>query len=147
MPGGRWVAEIYGCDLDVLENPKMVEASLLDAVMRLGAPRGSAQSVVYKFHPQGLSAAVVSPVAAVMIHTWPEDNASATLDLYFYRDGVDPEEVLKGLSRAFGAKEESAFRFWRGTVGGGFPVRRALSPSAWASGCRERKDSQEESSS
>lgn len=115
VPGGRWVAEIYGCDLSVLENPKMVEAALLDAVMRLGAPKGSAQSVVYKFHPQGLSAAVVSPVAAVMIHTWPEDNASATLDLYFYRDGVDPEEVLKGLTRAFGAKEESAFRYWRGT--------------------------------
>ena len=110
VPGGRWVAEIYGCDVDILEDPKMVEAALVDAVMRLGAPRDSAQSVVYKFHPQGLSAAVVSPVAAVMIHTWPEDNASATLDLYFYRDGVDPEEVLKGLTRAFGAKEESAFR-------------------------------------
>ncbi|MDM7324131.1 MAG: S-adenosylmethionine decarboxylase [Thermus sp.] len=115
VPGGRWVAEIYGCDLDVLENPKMVEAALLDAVLRLGAPKDAARAVVYKFQPQGLSAAVVSPVAAVMIHTWPEDNASATLDLYFYRDGVDPEEVLKGLSRAFGAKEESAFRYWRGT--------------------------------
>ena len=82
VPGGRWVAEIYGCDVDILEDPKMVEAALVDAVM---------------------------------IHTWPEDNASATLDLYFYRDGVDPEEVLKGLTRAVGAKEESAFRYWRGT--------------------------------
>ena len=114
VPGGRWVAEIYGCDVDILEDPKMVEAALVDAVMRLGAPRDSAQSVVYKFHPQGLSAAVVSPVAAVMIHTWPEDNASATLDLYFYRDGVDPEEVLKGLTRAFGARAEAAFRYGRG---------------------------------
>lgn len=114
VPGGRYVAEIYGCDLDILENPKMVGAALVDAVMRLGAPRDSVQTISYKFHPQGLSAAVMSPVAAAMIHTWPEDNASATLDLYFYRDGVDPEEVLRGLSRAFGAKEESAFRYWRG---------------------------------
>ena len=115
VPGGRWVAEIYGCDVDILEDPKMVEAALVDAVMRLGAPRDSAQSVVYKFHPQGLSAAVVSPVAAVMIHTWPEDNASATLDLYVSRGGVVPEAVVAGLTRAFGAKEESAFRYWRGT--------------------------------
>ncbi len=114
MPGGRWVAEIYGCNLDILEDPKAVEAALLDAVLRLGASRDQVQSVVYKFQPQGLSAAVLSPVAMVSIHTWPEDNASATLDLYFYRDGLDPEEVLKGLSRAFGAKEESAFRYWRG---------------------------------
>ncbi|MGQ9753095.1 MAG: S-adenosylmethionine decarboxylase [Thermaceae bacterium] len=113
VPGGRWVAEIYGCNVDILENPKMVEAALVDAVMRLGATRDSVQTVSYKFHPQGLSAAVMSPVAAAMIHTWPEDNASATLDLYFYRDGVDPEGVLRGLSRAFGAKEESAFRYWR----------------------------------
>lgn len=43
VPGGRWVAEIYGCDVDILEDPKMVEAALVDAVMRLGAPRDSAQ--------------------------------------------------------------------------------------------------------
>ncbi len=113
MPGGRWVAEIYGCNVEVLEDPKMVEAALLDAVLRLGSPKEGVQTVVYKFHPQGLSAAVVSPVAAVMIHTWPEDDASATLDLYFYREGVNPEEVLRNLARAFGAKEESAFRYRR----------------------------------
>ncbi|MDW8480947.1 MAG: S-adenosylmethionine decarboxylase [Meiothermus sp.] len=114
VAGGRWVAEIYGCNLEVLENPRLVELALKDAVLKLGAPSGSVQSTVYKFYPQGLSAAVLSPVAAVMIHTWPEDNASAALDLYFYKPDVDPESVLRGLARAFGAREESAFRFWRG---------------------------------
>ncbi|GIW27809.1 MAG: adenosylmethionine decarboxylase [Meiothermus sp.] len=114
ISGGRWVAEIYGCNLEVLENPKLVELALRDAVLKLGAPPGSVQSTVYKFYPQGLSAAILSPVAAVMIHTWPEDNASAALDLYFYKHDVDPEAVLRGLARAFGAQEESAFRFWRG---------------------------------
>lgn len=115
VTGGRWVAEIYGCNLEVLENPKLVEVALRDAVIKLGAPSGSVQATVYKFYPQGLSAAILSPVAAVMIHTWPEDDASAALDLYFYKPDVDPESVLSGLARAFGAREESAFRFWRGS--------------------------------
>jgi len=114
VSGGRWVAEIYGCNLEVLENPKLVEVALRDAVLKLGAAPAGIQSTVYKFYPQGLSAAILSPVAAVMIHTWPEDNASAALDLYFYKRDVDPEAVLRGLARAFGAQEESAFRFWRG---------------------------------
>lgn len=114
ISGGRWVAEIYGCNLEVLENPKLVELALRDAVLKLGAPPGSVQSTVYRFYPQGLSAAILSPVAAVMIHTWPEDNASAALDLYFYKRDVDPEAVLRGLARAFRAQEESAFRLWRG---------------------------------
>ncbi|MER3481613.1 MAG: S-adenosylmethionine decarboxylase [Meiothermus sp.] len=113
VPGGRWVAEIYGCNLEVLENPRLVETALRDAVVKLGAPTASVQGVVYKFYPQGLSAAIVSPVAAVMLHTWPEDGAAAALDLYFYQSGVNPEGVLRGLARAFGAREESSFEYWR----------------------------------
>jgi S-adenosylmethionine decarboxylase len=115
IPGGRWVAEIYGCNVEILENPKLVEAALKDAVVKMGAPSNSIQATVYKFYPQGLSGAVLSPVAAVMIHTWPEENASAALDLYFYQANVDPESVLRGLARAFGAREESTFRYWRST--------------------------------
>lgn len=113
MGGGRWVAEIYGCNLEVLENPKLVELALKDAVIKLGAPPTETGGIVYKFYPQGLSAAMVSPVAAVMIHTWPEDDASAALDIYFYHPDAQPEPVLRGLARAFGAREESAFRYWR----------------------------------
>lgn len=108
------MAEIYGCNLEVLENPRMVEVALKDAVIKLGAAPQTVQATVYKFYPQGLSAAVLSPVAAVMIHTWPEDDASAALDLYFYRHDADPDGVLRGLARAFGAREESSFKYWRG---------------------------------
>ena len=111
--GGRWVAEIYGCNLEVLENPKLVEVALKDAVIKLGAAPQTVQATVYKFYPQGLSAAVLSPLAAVMIHTWPEDDASAALDLYFYTQNADPDSVLRGLARAFGAREESSFKYWR----------------------------------
>lgn len=127
VSGGRWVAEIYGCNLEVLENPRLVESALKDAVIKLGAPVASVQSVVYKFYPQGLSAAVVSPVGAVMIHTWPEDDASAALDLYFYQPDAEPDSVLRGLARAFGAREESAFRLWR-TAEGHDIRRRAMKP-------------------
>ncbi len=108
VSGGRWVGEIYGCDLDRLEDAALVEAALKAAVRRLGAKESAIQSVVYKFQPQGLSAAALSPVAAVMIHTWPEDEASATLDLYFYRP-ADPKAVVEGLAEALGAKRENAF--------------------------------------
>jgi len=112
VSGGRWVGEIYGCDVDRLEDAKLVENALRDAVRKLGAEESTIRSVVYKFEPQGLSAAVVSPVAAVMIHTWPEDDASATLDLYFYTE-ADAGEVLRGLAEAFGARRKDAFSYRR----------------------------------
>lgn len=115
IAGGRWVAEIYGCNLEVLEDPKLVEVALKDAVIKLGAAPANVQATVYKFYPQGLSGVVLSPVAAVMIHTWPEENASAALDLYFYKPDADPESVLRGLARAFGSRGESAFHYWRGS--------------------------------
>ena len=107
------MGEIYGCDVSRLEDPGLVEEALRRAVLSLGADPGTVRSVVYKFEPQGLSAAALSPVAAVMIHTWPEDDASATLDLYFYREGADAGEVLKGLARAFGARREDAVSYRR----------------------------------
>ncbi len=112
VSGGRWVGEIYGCDVDRLEDAALVERALRDAVKRLGAEESTIRSVVYKFEPQGLSAAALSPVAAVMIHTWPEDDASATLDLYFYRE-ADAGEVLAGLAEAFGARRKDAFSYRR----------------------------------
>ena len=113
--GGRWVGEIYGCDIDRLEDKALVENALRDAVRRLGAKEDTIQSVVYKFEPQGLSAAALSPVAAVMIHTWPEDDASATLDLYFYQE-ADAGEVMRGLAEALGARRENAFTYRRKEV-------------------------------
>jgi len=108
VSGGRWVGEIYGCDLARLEDPAWVERALREAVRSLGADEASIKSVVYKFSPQGLSAAALSPVAAVMIHTWPEDDASATLDLYFYRP-ANAQAVMERLADAFGARRENAF--------------------------------------
>jgi len=113
IAGGRWVGEIYGCQVERLEDPRLVEDALRHAVRRLGADDATIKSVVYKFNPQGISAAALSPVAAVMIHTWPEDDASATLDLYFYREGADAGEVLKHLAEAFGARRENAFSYRR----------------------------------
>ena len=112
IKGGRWVGEIYGADVDRMEDAALVEQALKEAVVRLGAKEDTIKSVVYKFEPQGLSAAVLSPVAAVMIHTWPEDDASATLDLYFFTE-ADAGEVMRDLARALGARREDAFRYRR----------------------------------
>jgi len=95
-----------------LEDAALVERALKEAVKKLGADEKTIKSVVYKFQPQGISAAVVSPVAAVMIHTWPEDDASATLDLYFYQE-ADAGEVLRQLAEAFGARRKDAFSYRR----------------------------------
>ena len=121
--GGRWVAEIYGCDFAALEDTPGVESALRHAVERLGARPGTVEAVFHKFQPQGLSGSVMSPVALVTIHTWPEDGA-ATLDLYFYRGDVDPDPVMHDLALAFGAQDTNAYRLWRGSrTGPGEPPR------------------------
>ncbi|PYE56665.1 S-adenosylmethionine decarboxylase [Deinococcus yavapaiensis] len=120
--GGRWVAEIYGCDYDTIENAEHVEAAMRDAVISLGAVPETVHSVFHKFQPQGLSGTVMSPVALVTIHTWPEDNASATLDLYFYRGDANPEQVIRELTTALGASDQDHYHLWRG-------ARRTRGPS------------------
>lgn len=111
--GGRWVAEIYGCNVAALENAAAVEAALRHAVERLGAKASQLEAVFHKFEPQGLSGSVLSPTALVTIHTWPEDRA-ATLDLYFYSADADPEPVLQDLAESLGAQDTNAYRFRRG---------------------------------
>lgn len=119
--GGRWVAEIYGCDVLALEDARGVEDAMRHAIERLGAPPSLVEGVFHKFHPQGLSGSVMSPVALVTIHTWPEERA-ATLDLYFHLADANPEPVLHDLARAFGARDTNSFAFWRG----GRPARPAV---------------------
>jgi S-adenosylmethionine decarboxylase len=111
--GGRWVAEIYGCDVTQLEDARNVESALREAVTQLGARPGSIEAVFHKFEPQGLSGSVLSPAALIAIHTWPEDRA-ATLDLYFYRSNTDPEAVLKELARHLGATDTNSVHVTRG---------------------------------
>ncbi|MBB6097681.1 S-adenosylmethionine decarboxylase [Deinobacterium chartae] len=112
--GGRWVAEIYGCDFATIENLEVVKEAMTTAVVELGSDPATIHSVFHKFEPQGLSGSVMSPVALVTIHTWPEDNASATLDLYFYRSNVNPEAVIRKLTAAFGAQDTDHYHLWRG---------------------------------
>lgn len=119
--GGRWVAEIYGCDVAALEDVRHVEAAMRLAVVGLGAPAHLVEAVFHKFEPQGLSGSVMSSVALVTVHTWPEERA-ATLDLYFHLPDADPEPVLHDLARSFGASDTSSFAFWRG----GRPARPAI---------------------
>jgi S-adenosylmethionine decarboxylase len=107
---GRFVADLYGCDLDLLENPKVIEAALREAARRLGASRQESEGVVYRFHPQGISAAVVSRQVTLLLHSWPEDHASATLDIYCYERGADPATVVRDLVRALGANADFTFR-------------------------------------
>lgn len=107
---GRFVADLYDCDLDLLEDPKVIEAALRGAARRLGASRQESEGVVYRFHPQGISAAVVSRQVTLLLHSWPEDRASATLDIYCYERGADPASAVRDLVRALGAEADFTFR-------------------------------------
>ncbi|HWG84383.1 MAG TPA: S-adenosylmethionine decarboxylase [Deinococcales bacterium] len=112
--GGRWVAEVYGCDFHRMEDAANVEAAMREAVQRLGARPESIEAVFHKFQPQGLSGSVLSPAALIAIHTWPEDGA-ATLDLYFYNSSENPEDVLRELANHLGATDTNSVHVSRGS--------------------------------
>ncbi|WP_031515802.1 adenosylmethionine decarboxylase [Desulfofalx alkaliphila] len=121
--GRHVLAEIYGCEFDILNDVTKVEEIMVNAALEAGAE--VREFVFHKFSPQGVSGVVVISESHLAIHTWPELGYAA-VDVFTCGDKVDPWDACNYLVRNFGAEDMSA----QETVRGLLPEKVANQPAA-----------------
>lgn len=111
--GRHILAEIYGCDFNILNDIKKVEQVMVNAALEAGAE--VREFVFHKFSPQGVSGVVVISESHLAIHTWPEIGYAA-VDVFTCGERVDPWDALKFLIEGFKAQNHDAKEIERGTM-------------------------------
>ena len=109
--GRHILAEVYGCDRAVLDDPERVERILVDAALDAGAE--VREVAFHKFSPQGVSGVVIISESHLAVHTWPELGYAA-LDVFTCGDRVDPWQACDAVVTAFGAQNVTATETLRG---------------------------------
>lgn len=113
-PLGRHVlAEIYGCEYDILNDIGKVERIMVNAALEAGAE--VREYVFHKFSPQGVSGVVVISESHLAIHTWPELGYAA-VDVFTCGERVDPWDACNFLTEKFGAQHLAAKETKRGIL-------------------------------
>ncbi len=109
--GRHVLAEICGCDFDILNNIEMVEEIMVNAALEAGAE--VRECVFHKFSPQGVSGVVVISESHLAIHTWPELGYAA-VDIFTCGERVNPWDACNYLTDHFHAKRIMAKEMKRG---------------------------------
>lgn len=82
------LAELYGCDPALLDDPGLVEALVLEAA---AAAQTRVMAVrLHRFSPHGVSGVAILAESHLAIHTWPE-HGFASIELYVCGAGATPE--------------------------------------------------------
>lgn len=111
--GRHVLAELYGCDLQTLDDQERVRQYMIDAALAAGAE--IRECVFHKFSPQGVSGVVVISESHLAIHTWPELGYAA-VDVFTCGDRVDPWDACKYLVEKFQAGHMTASEIRRGIM-------------------------------
>ncbi|HHY35599.1 MAG TPA: S-adenosylmethionine decarboxylase proenzyme [Firmicutes bacterium] len=109
--GRHILAEVYGCDFDILNDLDRIREILVSAALSAGAE--VREKAFHRFSPQGVSGVVVISESHIAIHTWPEYGYAA-VDVFTCGDHVDPWVAMNKIFKDFGAKSVTASEVKRG---------------------------------
>ena len=116
--GRQVLIDLYDCPRKVLDDEKLIAASMIAAAREAGA--AVVGSTFHRFSPCGVSGVVAIRESHLAIHTWPEYGYAA-IDLFTCGDGVDPWIAHDALKRALGAGRGDAIELPRPGGNGGWP--------------------------
>ena len=111
--GRHLLAEFYGCDRGILNDPDRIKRIMEEAAVTSGA--SIVQSVFHLFNPHGISGVVVIAESHLAIHTWPEYGYSA-VDIFTCGEEVDPWRAHHYLKEKLRAGSTSTVEMLRGTI-------------------------------
>ncbi|WP_186430139.1 adenosylmethionine decarboxylase [Clostridium sp. BSD9I1] len=109
--GRHILAEIYGCDGDILDNKEMIERIMVDSALKSGAE--VREVTFHKFSPMGVSGVVIISESHLTIHTWPELGYAA-VDVFTCGDKINPWDACNYMTEKFQAKNMTATEVKRG---------------------------------
>ncbi|HEX6971169.1 MAG TPA: adenosylmethionine decarboxylase [Limnochordia bacterium] len=111
--GRHVLCEAYGCDPEVLNDPKQVEIIMVQAALEAGAE--VREVAFHRFSPQGVSGVVVISQSHLAIHSWPELGYAA-IDVFTCGETADPWEACRYLIERFGAQHATTTEIKRGLL-------------------------------
>jgi S-adenosylmethionine decarboxylase len=109
--GRHILAEIYGCDAEILNNKEFIETIMVDSALKAGAE--IREVAFHKFSPQGISGVVIISESHLTIHTWPELGYAA-VDVFTCGDRINPWNACNYMTEKFNAKNMTATEIKRG---------------------------------
>ena len=111
--GKHILAEYFGCDTSILNNLKLLEQSMLKAVMKSGAT--IIDSTFHQFSPQGVSGVIVIAESHMAMHTWPE-YCYAAVDFFTCGNSVDPYKAFDFMNEILKPEKSSKNELLRGIL-------------------------------
>jgi spermidine synthase len=110
--GHHLIIDLYGCNQETLKHIPDVENILVEA-----AEAANATVVARKFHqfnPVGVSGALVLAESHLTIHTWPEVDGYAAIDMFTCGDYTDNFKALEVMMNRFAATGSVVVEIERG---------------------------------
>ena len=109
--GSQLLADLYGCDRAILDDPQAITDILLEAARRCGAT--IVDRCFHRFSPQGVSGVVVIAESHLAIHTWPEHGYAAA-DLFTCGTALRPDDCFAYLRQALRSQDHRMHVLERG---------------------------------
>lgn len=109
--GRHILAEIYGCDSEILNNKDYIEKIMVESALKAGAE--VREVMIHKFKPIGVSGVVIISESHLTIHTWPELGYAAA-DIFTCGNTVNPWDACNYIAEALKAKNMTATEVKRG---------------------------------
>lgn len=109
--GRHVIAELWGCNIDKLNDREAMENVFVNAALEAGAE--VREVAFHKFAPQGISGVVIISESHLTIHSFPE-HGYASIDVYTCGDTIDPNVASDYIAKALEATEKETLELPRG---------------------------------
>jgi S-adenosylmethionine decarboxylase len=108
--GRHVISELWGCDLEKLNNMNFIEQTFVDAALKSGAE--VREVAFHKFAPQGVSGVVIISESHLTIHSFPE-HGYASIDVYTCGD-LNPNVAADYIAQSLNAQTRETIEIPRG---------------------------------
>ncbi|WP_017473378.1 adenosylmethionine decarboxylase [Amphibacillus jilinensis] len=100
--GRHVIAEMWDCNIEILNDMGKIEQIFVDAALKAGAE--IREVAFHKFAPQGVSGVVIISESHLTIHSFPE-HGYASIDVYTCGDIIDPNVACHFISESLESKK------------------------------------------
>ncbi|GAA0611114.1 S-adenosylmethionine decarboxylase proenzyme [Virgibacillus siamensis] len=109
--GRQVIAELWDCNIDILNDINLLERIFVDAAIKAGA---TVRNVLFhQFAPHGVSGVVIISESHLTIHSFPE-HGYASIDVYTCGTKIDPTIAVEHIVYALESKTNEIKEIPRG---------------------------------
>lgn len=109
--GRQLIAELWDCNVDILNDIELIERIFVDAALKAGAE--VREVAFHRFAPYGVSGVVIISESHLTIHSFPE-HGYASIDVYTCGAKIDPNVAVEYIAQSLESKISEKMEIPRG---------------------------------